>query len=217
MEFVVVLVGLTLALFFVDWREDRSDESVALQEILADLEADSVELAIQFRNSRRSEEAVLWVLRNRDSELPGDSIFTRTQILNYGTSYELVNAGYHGLRETGRLGIIRDWELRRQLVYYFEVTQPYMMWFHESYMKAYWEFGAAQAPYVRIVPDETGDVLNQGFSFQYVRPWREANADHVYIRSIELMGTTASQFGIRLETTLASNAELRAALRDALE
>jgi hypothetical protein len=216
-EFIVVLAGLTFALLFVDWREDRSAESLALQEIVADLEADSVELAAQFNRTQRTQEAVLWILRNRESNLPGDSIFRRTNILNYYTSYEQVSAGYRGLRESGRLSIIRDPELRRQLIQYYEITQPYMKQFYDMYMVAYKEFGEAAAPYVRLVPNPTGDVFVQNFEPHYVRPWREANADYRYIHKVEMIGAIASQFGIRVEPVLATNSELRAAVRGAQE
>ena len=215
-EFVVVLAGVCLALLFIEWREDRADGKEALQEILADLEADSVGLAGQIRMTSRTEERVLWLLRNRDSDLPGDSIFRGTGILNYYSHYEQVTAGYEGLKGSGRLSIVRDPELRRQLIRYYENTQPYMMEFHDMYMRAHWDFSEAQAGYVRIVPDPTGEVLNQNFEFHYVRPWSEANADDLFMRRIELMGAIASQFGIRLEPALASNAELRAAIQEAL-
>jgi hypothetical protein len=54
-EFLAILAGVTVALPADDWRDyrnDRSGERVALEEILRDLETDSLELAAQHGRMR---------------------------------------------------------------------------------------------------------------------------------------------------------------------
>jgi hypothetical protein len=103
-----------MAVGFVQVSVDQADERTALQMILVDLETDSVEMAAMINRGHRSENAVMWVLRNQD--LPQDSILTGMMTLFYYTSYQQVRAGYDNLLNAGRLTVISNPELLQSLV-----------------------------------------------------------------------------------------------------
>lgn len=103
-EFIAILAGVTIALLADDWRDsrnDRAEEKTALEEVMTDLEADSVDLATQGRMLRRTEEAALWLLRRTQDHPPPDSINRRVTRLFFYATYEPLSAGYTGLRDSG--------------------------------------------------------------------------------------------------------------------
>jgi hypothetical protein len=219
-EFLAILAGVTIALLADDWRDyrnDRSDERVALEEILRDLETDSLELAAQYGRMRVTERSSLWLLRHASGDPPVDSIIRRTSSLFFFNPYRQVSSGYGSLRDSGRLSIILDTELRRSIVEYFEVSQPYVKQYYDMYMLIYREWKESSAPHVRFVPPSTGNILIDGLEIRFTRSWGAMNADPEYINKIEEIGATASQFRINLETILARSGALRASIRRALE
>jgi len=218
-EFFVVLFGVTVALLADDWREfrnDRRQENIALQEVLADLRTDSTELATQLRNQRSDEAAALWALRHLEEDLPGDSVWGMVSDLYLYAAYEQVSSGYKGLRDSGRLSILHDPELKRQIVLYYEVTQPYLWHWYDQWWEAYGELNDGSAPYLRMVPNESGDRLRGNFETRFVRPWREISRDHRQVFRVERIGIIASVFANRIESKLEENGELQRRVREAL-
>ena len=218
-EFIAILAGVTLALLADDWRDfrrDRTDERLALQEILADLEADSVELAAQFKRQQQANAAVLWTLRNVERDPPADTLLSGMTPLFYYTSYEAVSSGYRGLRDSGRLPLIRTVEIRRKVVDYYEVTQPYMKSFYDDFLAQYTEFKGTTAPYIRLIPDSVGDVFAESFDPVLVRPWRAMREDYRFLYETEELGTIVSTFALRIGPALEKNSELRGLIRDVI-
>jgi hypothetical protein len=198
---------------FLQANADLADERTALQMILSDLETDSVELTAQLSRGHRTEQAVLWLLRNINRDVPVDSVLGGMSTLFYYTSYEQVRVGYLNLLNAGRLTVIRDGDLRQDVVDYYELTQPYMWQFHEKYMVSYKELNDITKPYIRMIPEPEGDIFNQNFHMEMVRPWAEMKADYRFLAGLENIGAVGSQFGIRLGPALEHNAELRSAIR----
>lgn len=216
LQLVSVLAVAVLAVGFVQTRSDLADERAALQMILADLETDSVELTAQLNRGHTAERSVMWVLRNLEREMPVDTVLRGLMPLFYYTSYEQVEAGYRNLLNAGRLTVIRNPELRRSVVDYFERSHPYMWQFHEMYMKVYQEFKETTGQYVHMMPDPEGDVFAQNFHVDMVRPWAEMKADEEFLYKMTELGGIGSQFGIRIGQVLERNAELRGAIQEEL-
>ncbi len=219
-EFLAILAGVTLALLADDWRDyrnDRADERLALEEIADDLATDSVELAAQLGKTLSTDQAVLWLLRHLGEDLPNDSVMAHYSPLHFYASYEQVRSGFAGLRDAGRLSIIQDATLRRDLVQYYEVTQPYMTQFYEMYMHTYTNLRDASAPHLRMVPDSVGDTFRSSFSFRFERPWREVSSDKSLVYRIEMMGHLASVFALRIGPALEANSHLRGRIHGTLQ
>ena len=211
-EFFAILAGVTLALLADDWREyrnDRVDEGLALEEIAADLEADSVHLALLFEKAQATDQSVLWLLRHLEEDLPEDSVMARYAPLHYFRSYAPVRSGYDGLMDSGRLPIIRDHSLRRQIVDYDEVEQPSTVFYFDWYMHTYEYLRDTAAPHLRMVPDPVGESFRASFEFHFVRPWSEVSSDYSHVYRIEMMGHLMSAFAYRLGPTIGANSELR--------
>ena len=128
-EFVIIFLGVTLGLLADDWRQTRGDleaERLALGELLVDLDADSVELEVLRARGQSWDRGALWVLTSPEAGIPSDTIGSRVRRLMLITYMQQVRSTYVGLVGAGRLGLIRDAALRRQIVDYYEVDQPYM-------------------------------------------------------------------------------------------
>ena len=128
-EFLAIFAGVVLGLLANSWRqahEDRVQESFALQEMVADLQADSAELAAIDRRARQWDSAGLWVARHRGVAVPGDSAVKAVAPLFHTFVYRPQRAAYVGLRDAAELGLVRDRALRRQVVDYFETQQAYV-------------------------------------------------------------------------------------------
>ena len=219
-EFIAILAGVTLAFLADDWREfrwERVDERLALQELLADLEADSLRLSAQLQSHRQVDAAVLWALGHIEHELPPDTVLSRLRPLFYYTSYVPVSPAYRGLRDSGKLPIIRNATLRREVVEYYEVTQPNMKSFFDRYLVGYDKFKETTAPYIRLIPDSGAVTFRGSFRSEMVRPWREMREDHDFLYRTENLGGIVSTFALRIEPALTRNSEIRRHIREVLE
>ncbi len=129
-EFLAIFAGVVLGLLANSWRQTRQDrvqESFALHEMVADLQADSAELAAVDQRARQWDSAGLWVARHRGVAVPGDSAVTAVGPLFHIYVYRPQRAAYVGLRDAAELGLVRDRALRRQVVDYFETQQAYVV------------------------------------------------------------------------------------------
>jgi hypothetical protein len=211
LSFTLIFVAAVVLVGFVQVSRDQADERTALQMILADLVTDSAEMTAMINRGHRTENAVMWVLRNPD--LPQDSIMTGMMTLFYYTSYQQVRAGYDNLLNAGRLTVISNPELLQSLVRYYEVTHPYMWEFYDMYMKIYGEFKETTAPYIFMDAEPEGEAFRTSFRMEWVRPWSEMRSDPHFRYKLGEIGGAGSQFAYRLEPALERNGEIRAAIQ----
>jgi hypothetical protein len=219
-EFIAILAGVTLALLSDDWREyrgDREDERLALQEITSDLETDSVQLADLQEGMQRTEQAVLWMLRNLSAPLLEDSVIRGVSPAWSDLEYEQVRSGYGALMNSGKLSIIRDPQIRRGMVEYYEGTQPYMRQRYEAYMTVLDEVYDAWGAHIGAVPDSTGDVFREAVNTTLLHSWEEISRDNRLVFKMTQIGSWASGFALRVPPVLKANSDLRALIKEKLD
>ena len=127
-EGVVIFLGVLVALFADDWRENRAEREEAqasLHVIAADLARDSVTLELVLGSARRHERAAGWLFSSWNvATPPSDSLETALFDLETADQLSFSRAGYDGLRAANRLDLLGSDTLRAMLTSYYEVDQP---------------------------------------------------------------------------------------------
>jgi len=129
LEFVVVVVGILVALAVDDWRQARADRALEqhlLTSLIQDLEADSSDAALQDGASRRVFESAARLLAVIDSQIAGTSPQSSVQGLSqhlarlvFLAELEISDGTYAEMIATGSLRVLRDPDLRRQVSQYY--------------------------------------------------------------------------------------------------
>lgn len=221
-EFGVIFLGVTLGLFADDWRqsqEDREDERRALYELLADLEADSIDLDSLQVSMEVHDASAMWVHQHLgEPEVDSASAALRLAALYPWQAYQAPQATYAGLRSSGRLVLIRDDDLRRSITYYYEERQPYLLQFYETYSDFWLAFRNAASLDVRLVyPSQAktyGDF--ERATFHLTTPWDQFPTDPTIRYYVDEIGGLASVIVARIGDVQQENTQLRALIRSQL-
>lgn len=220
-EFIVIFAGITFSLLADDWRRSREDaqrERSALSEIVSDLLADSIALAPKLERVRAWDQTALWVQRSAgNTDLPADSVGLWIQPLFHIHSYQPVQSAYVGLRAAGDLDLVRNDQIRRLIVQYYEVRQPYMVQFNEFGVSAYnalldatrelvlWTADASATSFWD--PEAPGRIV-------LLKPWAEISRDPIFLSEATWLGTHGGVAAMRVSTALEENSDLRSAILD---
>ena len=221
-EFVVIFLGVSLSLAGDDWRqwrEDRAAERELLVELMADLSADSADLSTMQRYMRRWDGAAL-DLAKIDSGLmqaPDSAILRRIERLMVFSLYQPVSSAYVGLKEGGQLPLIQDPELRREVVEYYEVRQPYMLQFDDLAQEAHDRFRLIVLRHVGFEITDSVDSFWPPPEPAFRTSWSAWMEEEGTRGALEHLGVLAGNWAVRIESVLAANADLRASIREELE
>ncbi|NBC27203.1 MAG: hypothetical protein GVY08_10100 [Bacteroidetes bacterium] len=142
LELVVVFIGVTSAFLLGNWRESRQEshlEETYLRNILSDLDADSTALAANlelFGEHLRKLERFMF---SRDEAWSRDS--TSTVLANSMNMIQFNGrpTTYESMKFSGHLYLVEDFELRSQIVEYYEnystldlAAETYSYWITQS-------------------------------------------------------------------------------------
>ena len=162
-EFLAIFAGVTLSLFAEDWRqgrEDRQREAEFLAEISQDLARDSTELGSLLAQMESWDAASLWVNRNaRQSSMPRDSVFRYLRRFGIISFYQPVRSGYVSIRDAGLLHLLNDGDVRRGIVDYYEVRQPYIEQFFALVFDGWNRWYRISAPHIDWVAPEDRESM----------------------------------------------------------
>ena len=134
-EFLIIFVGVVLALAADDLRETRSEteeaeESLAL--VLADLMADSADFASVGEAVDGHVEAAAWLVeRWEDPGTDPDSAELALRAFVSGSALQLNSSAFEGLRNSNRLRLIRKDSVRAAILRYFQFQQVAIRDFNE--------------------------------------------------------------------------------------
>lgn len=125
------------------------------------------------------------------------------------TLYQPVASAYVGLKQGGELALVRDQAMRREIVNYYEVRQPYMLQFAALVHDAHWALRI-------IVQDHLGFVVTDSTqSFWPPRPqefatsWSALSSAPETRGALEYVGTLGGNWSARIESVLEANSDLR--------
>lgn len=218
-EFGVIFLGITLSLMADDWRlarVDRETERQSLQEVLADLEAEALNLETFRSEAAQHDRDAAWLYpRFGEPRTEVDEVLTRIRSLHGAIGFEAPSAAYEGIRSTGRLGLIRNDTLRRDLVEYYEEVQPDLLGLHEAYDDVWFAFTEALAADLEYSPN--GDTFLGGRGFRLTRPWTDVPTDPMLHFRLSTLGVLASVLSDRAKSVLGRNTALQSSIRVFLE
>ena len=220
-EFFVIFLGITLSLAADDWmqnREDRATERVLLQELTADLRADSVGLSGMQDRLRDWDEAAVWLWRFGDvaSTSPGEGLDQTLRLLNV-TDYQSVASAYTSLKDGGQLSLVTDSDLRRQIVQYYEVNQAYILQLEARIKEYNDDLTLALRPHIEFTVAEGSNSFWPLGPVTIKTSWRELISDPDVRWTIEYLGTWAGSVTTNIEQVLGSNSLLRGSITATLE
>jgi hypothetical protein len=219
-EFGVIFLGVTLSLLADDWRQrttDRSYERMALEELQADLEAEASDMGSLSNGTRDDASAALWIyLKLGESEINPDSLSAKLGTIYNWYVYKAARATYAGLRSTGRLTLIQDDDLRRDITTYYEERQPYIQNFYENYQDLWLTLRESMAQDVEWEMLEEADTWSARADLVLKRPWTRIPSDPLLRHHLEMVGVLGEVIATRSAEVLADNAELREAIAQAL-
>jgi len=132
-EILLVMFGILLALYISNWneaRKDRVEEKKILTQIVKDLEQDLVSFN---REYTKKNEFLRDCLSGQQQYVAYDSL---NNYLNNYFAFFKTNASYIGLKDGGRLSLIKEEILKTKLITYYEKQYDILLAFaafHKSY------------------------------------------------------------------------------------
>jgi hypothetical protein len=132
-EILLVMLGILLALYVSNWNEERKnkqEEEQILTRIVKDLEQDLISFN---RDYTKKNEYLNNCLSGQYQSIEYDSL---AKYLNNYFAFFKTNASYIGLKDGGRLSLIKDETLKTKLITYYERQYDILLAFaayHKSY------------------------------------------------------------------------------------
>jgi len=127
LELIAVFVGITTGFFVNNYQESRSDQKLEekyLESFRNNLVADSIEIKAHIEENQNnlsiSREAVIAM---RGSGLTRDSALEVMQVMATFNNFNMQDATYESIVNSGNLGLIRDYKLREELVNYYRFRE----------------------------------------------------------------------------------------------
>lgn len=215
-EFLVIFAGVTLSFLADDWRDylaDREEEEVVLQQVLADLVADSADISSTRRALVRQRESAPWLLVRWDSpEINGDSVIARLVPFTGGSRYSARRTAFVSLQSAGGLGVVLDQDLRLALTQYYETTQAEWAQSLDEHHREWAQLYDMLASHLRLAPPATDEAI---YPFApdgayLVGGWNAVRRDIALYNQIRSVGIRADISTDGADRMLAGNAALRA-------
>ena len=213
-EFLAIFAGVSLSLLADDWRDRRVDaraELAALHLIAEDLVRDSTEIEHALRPATLYQAPALWAIAHWDDpDLDVEDFARRLFPLSDFNPYRPQSAAYSGLKESGRLDLIRNDTLRTALVEYFDYVQTQLVAYIDWTNGAYRDFFARMSQYALLPEPRTADR-----AYPWAGPWRLRAAwpaihkDTELANLIQFMGAWGYIAEARRASALETNLTLR--------
>jgi hypothetical protein len=137
-ELAVVVVGILIALGVDGWNErrlERATEVTYLDALVRDLAADTTSLSgliSSYHIRRQAAQRVLDAVQSSHYEGTAAELAWDVNVAGYITSFDPTDFTYRELMATGGLGLLRDADLKRDLIAYYQavdlVAQFYPLW-----------------------------------------------------------------------------------------
>ena len=182
-EAVAIFAGVVVALAADDWRETqgaRQEAHESLQLVVVDLRADSTQFAGFQRTLERHAAAAAWLIEGWDrQDHSADSVAAAFTEFITGGLLNFNRSAFEGLRDTNRLRLIKNEEVRFGITRYYQRTQVTLSDYWDLALEGVFKTNEAAAPYFRQpVGVQSGNLWpasSDGLSLR--RSWGEVRAD----------------------------------------
>jgi len=123
LELIVVFIGVSAGFLFDNFREERSNsklEDKYLESFYNNVVADSVEIqSMILSNENNIDISARSVASMQAGTITNDSALVVLSVMATYNSLNLENATYESVVNSGNLGLIKDFEISEQIVYYY--------------------------------------------------------------------------------------------------
>jgi hypothetical protein len=221
-EFLAIFAGVTLSLLAEDWRqgrENRERESEFLIEISQDLTRDSTELQSLLTQMESWDAASLWANRNDgQTSMPRDSVFRYLRRFGIISFYQPVRSGYLSIRDAGLLHLLSDDDVRRGIVDYYEISQPYIEQFFGMVFDGWDRWYRISAPHIDwVAPEDSESMWVTVRNGVVTSTWAEILADDSMRAHMDWAGLIGGNTASRIRQALDRNSALRKAISEYLD
>jgi len=211
----VIVASILLALAADAWWDgvqDRRDQREAVSLLRADLSSDSLQLTGLTRTIATRDSAAAWFLRNRTRpDPPPDSVRLMVARIYTLDRYPRPRAAYLTLRDSGRLDLIRDDEIRVALVQYFEQVQVQLVQQFSDWLAVREHVITQLNPHAR--PSAPSSLRSTGpREYDPNWAWDEIRADDELMMLLIRYGGLASDIAAQADGQRAVTGRLSAAL-----
>lgn len=217
-EFLIIVVGVMVALAGDSWLEGREEAAraeVAVALLLENLDddAESLEAVAQYPLMHDSVRATIWSTPV-DRAVPQDSIPTLIRRLIFGTDFRPARAAYESLLASDGLRHVGDQPIRNQIVEYYEEYLSEVVTWYEWWI----QFNAVffEMTTRMQVPDihELGQGLGpwQEVPQRSTRSWSQFRGDEQLMSHLWLVSIYEQGLERRVREALSANQALRVRL-----
>jgi len=218
-EFALIVVGVIVALFADDYRQRRevtASTTAAVNLLVADLERDSLELALTLESRPGSNPLLALLLTKTDrSAFPADSAEAALHELLVARVYDPARTTFDLLIAQDGLRYIGDLDLQLAIVRYYEEFQDRVIQWNDSHRESWDQYASEYRQYMSPQAASIEQAMDGwlGIDARLTVTWDELRQDNVFMNSIFWRLAYGQIFERELRRTLAENAELRARLR----
>lgn len=215
-EFLAIFAGVTLSLAADDWRQERANremEQEILLQIYADLEADSTHLDSIRDRMVDFEKTVVWLWQHLDDgEIDPTVVIQQFRgLFNYAT-YQPVTLTYTALKDGGQMVLVRDNQIRRLIVDYFEVGQSRMLAQDDRVWGVYSDLRVVFHRHFGWEIPDSEDSFPTDPRFVFLTSWDKLREDPDTLLALGMMATDADSWGREIEEIQKKNLVLRGAI-----
>jgi hypothetical protein len=213
-------VSVLLAFAIQAWwgqTQERDTELAALTLLREDLARDSADLAGVATDLAEQSNTSTWFVRTRSlASPPADSLEAAVSRLFILDRYEEVQSGYESLRDTGRLALIHDAEVRRGVVSYYDDQQRAFVRMLSAWTDLRESVLSLLAAHTRV--STTGDITEiprpGAAALRFNADWQELRADDELMAFLVRFGGMAASLSVMAEDLIRSNSALSSSIRD---
>ena len=214
-EFVVIVVGVLVALGADAWMDERAEleaEAQFLAEVHADLGRDSTNLEVPQRRVATWNRSAADIVKMGEGTIPASDSLALVHLRGLMTFnlYQPVSSAYEGQRQG--LTLVKDAQLRRQIVEYYEVQQPYMVQFGTLVMDAHSRLRSIVQRHTGFVLEEETETIWPRPTMRFTTSWSSLWAEPEFRGAVEYVGAIGGNWEARIPPVMVRIGELRAAL-----
>jgi len=137
-----VLIGITIAFQLQNWKENRANNSVREQYLInlsSDLYQDSLELQAMVDTMQHQTRMMSLLVRDMYSPQPSDSIFEHTMGMFSASRFDAFNTTYQSMISSGDMKLIKNFELRKEIIDLYERQHFEIEAFDESHLNVFYD------------------------------------------------------------------------------
>lgn len=133
LELLIVFLGVSLSLLAENWRQNRVDDRSqydSLARLHTDMLLEQGDMRGNVLTAERGLRSARWLAENTEGQHAADSVSTALTNVGSCSFFVPYSTEYTALKSSGRLSLLRDDDLRNNIVRLYE-QEEFLAWLHE--------------------------------------------------------------------------------------